>query len=69
MMKVRYFDHSATTKVSDEVLKSMLPYFSEKYGNPSSLYSVGREAKHALEEARKQVAYSINAKPQEIYFT
>ena len=68
-MKIRYFDHSATTKVSKEVLNSMLPYWSEEYGNPSSLYSIGRDAKRAIEEARKKVAYSINAEPSELYFT
>lgn len=68
-MKVRYFDHSATTKVSREVLDSMLPYFSYEYGNPSSLYSVGREAKRAIEEAREKVAKAINVKSEEIYFT
>ena len=68
-MKVRYFDHSATTKVSREVLDSMLPYFSYEYGNPSSLYSVGREAKRAIEETREKVAKTINVKNEEIYFT
>ena len=68
-MKVRYFDHSATTKVSREVLDSMLPYFSYEYGNPSSLYSVGREAKRSIEETREKVAKTINVKNEEIYFT
>ena len=68
-MKVRYFDHAATTKVKEEVLTQMLPYFSENYGNPSSLYSVGRISKKAIEEARKKVANLLNANPNEIYFT
>ncbi len=68
-MKIRYFDNAATTRVKEEVLKEMMPYFTEKYGNPSSLYSIGRISKKALEEARKKVATLINANPNEIYFT
>ena len=68
-MKIRYFDHAATTAVKEEVLKEMLPYFSVEYGNASSLYSLGRTSKRAVEEARKRVAKAINAKPKEIYFT
>ncbi len=68
-MKIRYFDNSATTRVKEEVLQEMLPYFSEKYGNPSSLYSMGRISKKAIEEARKKVAGLINCNPNEIYFT
>ena len=68
-MKIRYFDHAATTNVKEEVLKEMLPYFSVEYGNASSLYSLGRTSKRAVEEARKRVAKAINAKPKEIYFT
>lgn len=64
-----YVDHSATTYVRDEVLEAMLPYFSDKFGNASSQYSVGREAKKAIDEARHQVADSINANFDEIYFT
>jgi cysteine desulfurase len=62
-------DHSATTPVASEVIEAMLPYFSEKYGNPSSVHSFGREAKVALEEARGQVAALIGANPEEITFT
>ncbi len=69
MDKIRYFDHAATTAVDEEVLKEMLPYFSIEYGNPSSLYTIGRSAKKALEEARQRVAKVINAKSKEIYFT
>ena len=69
MNKIKYFDHSATTYVKEEVLKEMIPYFSMEFGNPSSVYSLGRRAKKAKEEARKQVANAINCKPEEIYFT
>lgn len=69
MEKIRYFDNAATTKISDDVLKSMLPYLTIQYGNPSSLYSIGREAKREIENARKKVADLIGAKSNEIYFT
>lgn len=69
MKKVRYFDHAATTAVKEEVLKEMLPYFSIEYGNPSAIYSIGRKAKRAVEEARQRVAKSINCNSKEIYFT
>lgn len=69
VMKIRYFDNAATTRVKKEVLEEMLPYFTEKYGNPSSLYSIGRISKKAIEEARKKVANLINANANEIYFT
>ncbi len=68
-MKIRYFDNSATTRVKEEVLEEMLPYFTEKYGNASSLYSIGRISKKAIEEARKKVAGLINCNSNEIYFT
>lgn len=68
-MEIRYFDNAATTRVKKEVLEEMLPYFNERYGNPSSLYSIGRISKKAIEEARKKVANLINANPNEIYFT
>lgn len=68
-MKTIYFDHSATTSVRREVLSEMIPYFSIEYGNPSSLYSIGRTSKRAIEHARQQVAYAINCEPNEIYFT
>ncbi|HOA55723.1 MAG: cysteine desulfurase NifS [Acetivibrionales bacterium] len=64
-----YFDHAATTPVKREVLEAMLPYFEEKYGNPSSVYSIGRASKKAIEEARESVAGIIGAEPREIYFT
>lgn len=69
MEKIRYFDHAATTYVKDEVLKAMLPYFGLNYGNPSSIYSIGRQNKRAIEYAREEVAKAIGAKPKEIYFT
>ena len=68
-MEVRYFDNSATTRIKEEVLNEMFPYLSKEYGNPSSLYSIGRSAKRAIEEARRRVASLINCKSEEIYFT
>ena len=68
-MEVKYFDNSATTRVKDEVFKEMIPYLSIEYGNPSSLYSIGRSAKRAISEARRRVASLINCSPEEIYFT
>ena len=64
-----YFDHSATTQVLPEVLDEMTPYFLSKFGNASTIHSYGREARVAVEEARKKVAALINAEPQEIVFT
>ena len=64
-----YMDHTATTPVSPEVLSAMMPYFSENFGNPSSVYSFSRKSRAAIEKAREQVASSINADPSEIFFT
>ncbi len=64
-----YMDHSATTPLDNRVLKEMLPYFSKKFGNPSSLYSYGMEAKISLENTRERLATLVNAKPEEIIFT
>ena len=64
-----YMDHTATTPTSPEVLKAMIPYFGEKFGNPSSVYSFSRESRKAIEKARTQVANALNADPSEIYFT
>ncbi len=65
----RYFDYSATTPVDPEVLKEMIPHFTQDFGNPSSIYSFGREGRKAVEEARERVARLIGADPKEIYFT
>ncbi len=64
-----YFDNAATTKPRKEVIDKVLPYITEKYGNPSSIYKIARENKEAVDEARQAVAEAINAKPNEIYFT
>lgn len=69
MSRIVYLDNAATTKTSPKVVEAMLPYFSENYGNPSSIYSIGGTAKLAVDEARAAVAKSIGAKPEEIYFT
>ena len=68
-MKIRYFDHAATTPVREEVIKEMLPYFGVEYGNASVMYSLGRNAKKAMSNARRRVAEAINCKTDEIYFT
>lgn len=68
-MKRIYLDHAATTPVHPEVVEAMLPYLTERFGNASTLYSFGREAKEALEEAREKVASLIGANPQEVFFT
>ncbi len=64
-----YADNAATTSVSKTALNAMMPYLTEQYGNPSSLYAFGQKAKEGLEAARKTVAECINAEPREIYFT
>ena len=64
-----YADNAATTSVSKTALNAMMPYLTEQYGNPSSLYAFGQKAKEGLEAARKNVAECINAEPREIYFT
>lgn len=64
-----YLDHAATTHVREEVLQAMKPFFDKKYGNASSLHSLGQEAKQALEDARKIIAKTINAEPEEMVFT
>lgn len=68
-MDIIYFDNAATTKIKTEVLNEMMPYLTKDYGNASSLYSIGRTAKIAIENARRQVAQLINCNPNEIYFT
>lgn len=69
MRKYIYMDNSATTPVKKEVLDEMLPYFTEKYGNPSSIYSLGSDSKVAVEKAREQVAKALGADKKEIFFT
>ena len=64
-----YFDNAATTALDPEVFEAMMPYFTEKFGNPSSIYSYGRETRMAIENARKSVAKILNAHPAEIFFT
>lgn len=64
-----YFDNAATTALDPEVLETMMPFFSEKFGNPSSVYSYGRETKMAIEQARKTVARILGCSPGEIFFT
>ncbi|MCL4533877.1 MAG: cysteine desulfurase NifS [Bacteroidetes bacterium] len=67
--KVVYMDHSATTAVHPKVLDAMLPYFSERFGNASSIYGLAREARRALDQSRQTLAEGIGAKPEEIIFT
>ena len=64
-----YFDNAATTSLDPQVLEAMMPYLTEKFGNPSSIYSYGRESRLAIEQARKSVAKVLGAKPAEIFFT
>ena len=64
-----YMDHTATTPTSPEVLEAMMPYFGEKFGNPSSVYSFSKMSREAIEKARSQVASALNADPTEIFFT
>lgn len=69
MENIIYLDHAATTRIDDVVLKEMLPYLSYNYGNASSLYSIGKSSKQAIEKARVQVANAIGCSAEEIYFT
>lgn len=69
MKKLVYMDHAATTPVKKEVLDEMMPYFSEYYGNPSSIYTLSNYSKIAIDKARDQVAKALHAKKNEIYFT
>jgi cysteine desulfurase len=64
-----YFDNAATTSLDPQVLEAMMPYLTDKFGNPSSIYSYGRETRLAIETARKSVAKILNAHPAEIFFT
>lgn len=68
-MKIRYFDHAATTAVDERVLEAMIPYFCENYGNPSSLYSIGKSNREIINIYRMKIASILNCKVNEIYFT
>jgi cysteine desulfurase len=68
-MRTVYLDHAATTPVHPKVLEAMLPYFSTKFGNPSNLHDIGREAKNAVEEARAKTGALIGARAEEVFFT
>jgi cysteine desulfurase len=67
--RIIYLDHSATTYARPEVVEAMAPYFSDHFGNPSSIYSIARDSKRAVDTARAQVAKALGAEPDEIYFT
>ena len=69
MKKLIYLDNAATTKTAPEVVEAMLPYFTEYYGNPSSVYEFAGKSKQVVDAARKTIADSLGAKPEEIYFT
>ena len=69
MKKLIYLDNAATTKTAPEVVEAMLPYFSEAYGNPSSIYSLAGESRKAVDQARETIARALAARPEEIYFT
>ena len=64
-----YLDNAATTKIDEEVLSEMMPYFSEHYGNPSSIHSFGRETRSKIEKGRKKIADLLNCSPSELFFT
>src|SRR5687768_12668690 len=64
-----YLDHAATTPVRPEVVEAMLPFLTERAGNPSSVYAYGREARRALDDAREELAALLGARPQELLFT
>lgn len=68
-MNTIYLDNSATTKTDEEVVKAMMPYLLENYGNPSSIYKIGRENRKIVEDSRKKVSQILNGEPNEIYFT
>lgn len=68
MQKI-YFDHAATTAMNPQVVEAMVPYFTENFGNPSSIYEIARKNKQALDESRDKIAKLLGADPKEIYFT
>ena len=69
MGKMIYLDNAATTKTAPEVVEAMLPYFTEMYGNPSSIYDFASKSKEGVSKARGQIADALGAKKEEIYFT
>ena len=69
MNKFIYLDHAATTATHPDVVKEMLPYFTERFGNPSSIYAFSQKSKDAIEKARKKIADTLNTTPENIYFT
>ncbi len=69
IQNIRYFDHAATTAIDTRVLNEMMPYLTENFGNPSSMYQIGRKNKEAIHLARKKVANVLKCNPNEIYFT
>lgn len=69
MQNIKYFDHAATTAIDNRVLNEMMPYLSENFGNASSIYSIGRKSKEAINLARQRVAKALNCNTNEIYFT
>ena len=69
MSKLIYLDNAATTKTAPEVLDAMLPYFSEYYGNPSSIYDFAQKSKEAVTKGRQQIADALNTRKEDIYFT
>ena len=64
-----YLDNAATTRTAPEVVEAMLPYFSELYGNPSSIYSIAQKSKEAITKGREQIAAVLGTNPENIYFT
>ena len=69
MNKTIYLDHASTTAARPEVVEAMLPYFTEKYGNPSSIYDLGAQNKGVITQARETIAASLACAPENIYFT
>lgn len=69
MQRIRYFDHSATTAIDPKVLDEMMPYLTQNFGNASSVYSIGKINKEAVNNSRSRIAKCLKCKPNEIYFT
>ena len=68
-MSLYYFDNAATTALDEDVFNEMIPFLTSNYGNPSSLYTLGKLSKHAIEKSRTDIARIINCRANEIYFT